>query len=242
MELIPAIDLLDGAVVRLERGDFAKVTRYGTDAVSLARVWAREGARRLHVVDLAASRDGMAREEGTVARLVAQVPLEVQVAGGIRSFEDARRWLEAGAAAVVVGSLAASEPLTIGRMVAAFGPGRVVAAVDARVAADGSTRVATAGWTQDSGKSVEEVMRSLAEAGCRRALCTDIGRDGTLSGPNTGLCARLARMFPEFEIQASGGVRSAQDLALLRRQGVGAAVVGRALLEGRVSVAEALSC
>lgn len=242
MELIPAIDLLDGAVVRLERGDFQKVTRFPDDPVTLARAWARQGARRLHVVDLDGSRRGAPREERSVSRIVAQAPLCVQVAGGIRSLDDARRWLEAGAGAVVVGSLAARDPAAVGRMVAEFGADRVVAAVDARVEADGSTRVAVSGWTEDSGRSVEDVLAALRDAGCRRALCTDIGRDGTKSGPNTELYSRLAGLFPDIELQASGGVRSAADLESLARQGVRAAVVGRALLDGSVAAGWGPSC
>ena len=240
MQLIPAIDLLNGAVVRLLKGDFEKVTRYTDDPVALARDWALAGAKRLHVVDLEGSRTGEPREAELVADLFARTRLPIQVAGGIRSAEAAKRWLDAGADAVVIGSLAVKDPDAVGKMVSAFGADRVVAAVDSRVALDGSTRVAVSGWTEDGGVSVEQALAALCDRGVRRALCTDIGRDGTKDGPNDALYRRLRERFPDLEIQASGGVGSLENLARLKTVGVAGAIVGRALLDGVFSIDEAL--
>lgn len=240
MQLIPAIDLLEGAVVRLYKGDFAKVTRYTDDPVSLAREWALAGAKRLHVVDLEGSRSGEPKEAELVSDLFARTRLPIQVAGGIRSAAAAKKWLQAGANAVVIGSLAVKDPGAVGEMAAEFGPEKVIAAVDARVAADGSTRVAVSGWTEDGGVSAEEALEALCAKGVRRALCTDIGRDGTKDGPNDALYRKLKERFPDLEIQASGGVGSLEDLAKLKAAGVSGAVVGRALLDGVFTIDEAL--
>ena len=242
MELIPAIDLLDGNVVRLLKGDFEKITRYSDDPVALAREWALAGAKQLHVVDLAGSRDGEPREEELVSDLFERTRLPIQVAGGIRTLEGASRWLRAGASAIVVGSLAVKEPELVGKMVNEFGPDKIIAAVDARVSEDGTTRVAVSGWTEDGGMSVEAALTALETQGIRRALCTDIGRDGTKQGPNQDLYRTLTTKFPEFEIQASGGVGYVEDLSLLKTTGVKAAIVGRALLDGVFTIDEAFGC
>ncbi len=242
MQLIPAIDLLDGAVVRLLKGDFKNVTRYSDDPVGLAREWALGGAKLLHVVDLAGSRDGEPREEELVSDLFERTRLPIQVAGGIRTLEDASRWLRAGASAVVVGSLAVKEPELVGKMVHEFGHERIIAAVDARVSQEGETRVAVSGWTEDGGKTVEDVLKVLETQGIRRALCTDIGRDGTKQGPNENLYRDLTAKFPQIEIQAPGGVGCLQDLTRLKSTGVTGAIVGRALLDGVFTIDEAFGC
>jgi phosphoribosylformimino-5-aminoimidazole carboxamide ribotide isomerase len=238
--LIPAIDLLDGAVVRLFQGDFDRVTRYGDDPVAIAREWALAGAKSLHVVDLEGSRSGEPKEAELVSDLFERTRLPIQVAGGIRSLDGAKRWLDAGASAVVIGSLAVKDPDAVGKIVEAFGEEKVVAAVDARVDADGASRVAVSGWTEDGGVSVEQALEALSERGVRRALCTDIGRDGTKDGPNDALYRSLKERFPGLEIQASGGVGSLEDLRKLKATGVSGAVVGRALLDGIFTIDEAL--
>ncbi|PCI35979.1 MAG: 1-(5-phosphoribosyl)-5-[(5-phosphoribosylamino)methylideneamino]imidazole-4-carboxamide isomerase [Elusimicrobia bacterium] len=242
MQLIPAIDLLNGAAVRLYKGDFEKVTRYTDDPVSLAREWARQGATVLHVVDLDGSRKGEPQEAELVTRLIRETGLLVQVAGGIRSLPAAKRWIDAGADAIVVGSLAVSEPEAVAQMVSEFGSESVVAAIDARVSEDGSTRVAVSGWTEDGGVSVDEALEILSKNAVSKILCTDIGRDGTKEGPNKALYQSLALKFPEFLFQASGGVGSVKDLSLLKETGVAGAIVGRALLDGVFSIEEALAC
>ncbi len=242
MELIPAIDLLNGSVVRLYKGDFEKVTNYSDDPISLVRDWVLNGAKYLHVVDLEGSRSGEPREAELVSDLFKKTRIPIQVAGGIRSVENASQWLDAGASAVVIGTLAVKEPGAVGKMAAEFGPERVIAAVDVRVSPEGATRVAISGWTEDSGISAEEALQALAQNGIRRILCTDIGRDGTKEGPNEDLYRTLLAKFPEMEIQASGGVGSVADLTVLKVAGVKAAIVGRALLDGSFGIDEALAC
>lgn len=237
MKLYPAIDLMGGRCVRLRQGKFDEKTEYALDPVEQAQRYAAAGATNLHVVDLDGARDGNAKQTPLIARIVRECGLEVQVGGGIRSAEQALALFEAGVARVVVGSLAVTQPEKMHELLEKVGPGRVTLAVDV---ADGE--VATHGWTKGSGRSVNEVVESYRAEGLGHVLCTDIGRDGMLGGPNVDLYVSLQAAFPEMEIQASGGIGGLNDLVQLRAMGVKAAIIGKALYEGRFTIKEALSC
>lgn len=226
MELIASLDLLAGRVVRLSRGDFASVRDYGEPEEVLDRLELPAGSR-LHVVDLEASKQGSLVETALVRRLAAR-DLDIQVGGGVRTLDDARRWLDNGAARVVVGTLAASSPHLLASLVDALGPDRIVPAVDV----DGET-IRVDGWTRASTSSLAAVFEHIHALGLAEALVTDIGRDGMLRGPAFDLYRRLARLTP-VRIVASGGVTSVNDLVSLARiSNVSGAVVGRALLDRR---------
>ncbi|HET6396536.1 MAG TPA: 1-(5-phosphoribosyl)-5-[(5-phosphoribosylamino)methylideneamino]imidazole-4-carboxamide isomerase [Pseudoxanthomonas sp.] len=237
----PAIDVRDGRVVRLAQGDYARETRYGDDPLALAQAYAGQGARWLHLVDLDAARRG-GYTLAPLLREAAAAGLSVQTGGGVRAREDVQRILEAGAARVVVGSLSVRQPEEVSRWIAEFGPERIVVALDARQDAAGAWRLPVHGWTEDSGATLDELAARYAAAGLRHVLCTDIARDGMLSGPNFDLYAHLGRIAPELQVQASGGVSRLDDVRRAAASGCAGIVLGRALLEGRFSVAEALRC
>lgn len=236
-ELVPAIDLLDGRVVRLHQGDYAKVTVYAEDALAEARRFRDTGATRLHVVDLEGARSKQVSDEGgaqhaLVERIVRETSLAVQVGGGIRSEAVARRWLEAGAARVVVGTAVVREPAWV-RALAAERGATIVAALDAR---DGEVRVA--GWLEGSGRRVEDVARECDDWGVGAILFTDIGRDGTGIGPAVEATAALQARVRATVI-ASGGIGTLAHVEALARAGVREAVCGRALYEGTLDYAAA---
>ena len=240
MQLIPAIDLLDGGVVRLLRGDFAEVTRYDRGAVVLAAAFRDAGAQGLHVVDLNAAR-GDTRTNRTLVRELAAVDgLRVQCAGGVKSEEDVRELLDAGAERVVIGSLAVNEPARVAAWLEQFGRERVALALDVRLDAAGEPELLTRGWREASGLSLWPLLDRYAEAGLRHLLCTDVSRDGTLQGPNLDLYRAVLERHPGLAVQASGGIGSVEHVRALRDGTVPAAVLGRALLEGRVSLGDAL--
>jgi phosphoribosylformimino-5-aminoimidazole carboxamide ribotide isomerase len=226
-QLVPAVDVLGGEAVRLERGAFERVGVRAGDPVELARRLAWTRPPWLHIVDLEGARSGGVRPELVAEISAAVAPVPVQAAGGVRSPDDALALVEAGAARVVVGTVAFSAPGTLVRYVEALG-GRLVVAVDVR---DG--RVAVAGWERSSGLGVDEAVESCVEAGVARLLCTAIDRDGTLGGPDLGLLARVLGLSG-LPVLAAGGVRSRDDLDALAGIGLEGAVVGRALLEGRL--------
>ena len=240
MIIYPAIDLLDGRVVRLHLGDFTAATDYGDDPAAVAEGFVRGGAQWIHVVDLSGARDGQRRQTDALARLAA-AGAPIQTGGGIRGEADVEAVLEAGASRVIIGSLAVTAPETVVEWTARFGAERLVVALDVRLE-NGVARPATKGWTEMSSTDLDTLLTRLAEGGVKHALITDIGRDGALQGPNIALYRRLATDFPDVDIQASGGVSSLDDLRALKAAGAAGAITGKAIYERRFRLEEAIAC
>ncbi|MGX5730274.1 1-(5-phosphoribosyl)-5-[(5-phosphoribosylamino)methylideneamino]imidazole-4-carboxamide isomerase [Pseudoxanthomonas beigongshangi] len=238
----PAIDIRDGRVVRLAQGDYARETRYGDDPLAIIRGYAEQGARWLHLVDLDAARAGGYTLAPLLRDIAATTGLRVQTGGGVRSRDDVARLLDAGAARVVLGSLAVREPDAVLGWLAEFGAERITVALDTRQDAAGTWRLPVHGWTEDAGETLDALAIRFERAGLIHLLSTDIARDGMLSGPNLDLYRHLRTIAPGLRVQASGGVRALDDIVAARAQGCAGIVLGRALLEGRFSVAEALAC
>ena len=237
VELIPAIDLLGGRVVRLARGEFDAVTDYGDDPVAVARRWAEEGAPRIHVVDLDAAREGWPLQaDGRGGHRVGRgVPC--QVAGGIRGREQAAAALAAGADRVVLGSALIERPELGAELVARHGAQRIVAALDVR----GGQAVGD-GWVPGArARGVLALARTLASAGVRLFAVTAIARDGGMQGPDLELLSSIRAAVPQATVIASGGVASLDDIRALADAGYEAAIVGRALYEGAFTLPEALA-
>jgi phosphoribosylformimino-5-aminoimidazole carboxamide ribotide isomerase len=223
-QVLPAVDLLGEEAVRLEQGDFARVAVRARPDEVIGR-FAAAGARLIHVVDLDGARRGRIRPD-VIGRLSeAAAPAGLQASGGIRSPADAELLLAAGAARVVVGTAALTEPEALEQFVTELGD-RLVIAIDVR-----SGRVAARGWLEDTGLETAEVARQCAEAGVSRILCTAIERDGMLGGPDLDLLGEV-RKASGLPVLAAGGIRSEADLAAVAALGCEGAVVGRALLEG----------
>jgi phosphoribosylformimino-5-aminoimidazole carboxamide ribotide isomerase len=240
LEIIPAIDLLDGSCVRLLHGDFKQCKVYAMDAAGLAETYADEGAQWLHVVDLAASRDGEKADIRPLLKLLGAAKQAVQTGGGVRGKADIRLRLDHGASRVVVGSLSVTEPETFCGWLKEFGAGKLVAALDVRMDEDGTPWPRTHGWTRGSGQSLWQLLDFYSNEGLQHLLCTDISKDGAMSGPNLALYRELSSRYPNLSIQASGGVSGLQDLRSLAETGADSAITGKALLEGCFTVAEAI--
>lgn len=239
--IYPAIDVRDGRVVRLAQGDYARETRYDGAPLALARRYAEQGADWLHLVDLDAAREGGYTLLPLLRAIAADTGLQVQTGGGVRSRDDLQRLLDAGAERVVIGSLAVREPAAVMRWIGEFGAERITVALDARRDAAGDWRVPVHGWTEGGEATLDESVLGYVLGGLRHLLSTDIDRDGMLSGPNLGLYARVRERAPTLRLQASGGVRDAGDIAAAREAGCAGIVLGRALLEGRLTLSDALA-
>lgn len=237
----PAIDLRGGRVVRLQQGDYDRETRYAGDPLALAGRYAEAGAHWLHLVDLDAARAGGYGQAALLAEIKRHTGLRIQTGGGVRGEADVEALLAAGADRVVVGSLAVREPERVAGWLARFGGERITVALDARGDADGAWRLPVAGWTTDSGRALEPLLRHYVDHGLRHLLCTDIDRDGMLGGPNLALYRGLLALAPGLAVQASGGVRDADDVAGARAAGCAGVVLGKALLEGRLDLRAALA-
>lgn len=233
MLIFPAIDLKDGKVVRLHKGSFDTVHQVADDPVATARTFYEAGARHLHMVDLDGAKDGVRKNSGIV-RAVADVGLNIELGGGIRSMEDIRAVFDLGVWRVVIGSAAVTDPDFVRAAIAAYGPERVAVGIDAK---NGTVR--TAGWVEDSQLDYLDFARSMESFGVRHIIFTDIDTDGMLAGPS---CGRLLELKEAVgcRITASGGVSSNEDLRQLRDRGLYAAIVGKAWYAGAVDLAQAV--
>jgi phosphoribosylformimino-5-aminoimidazole carboxamide ribotide isomerase len=238
MRLIPAIDLRGGRCVRLLKGEFDAETAYAVRPLNLLNRYRELGADWLHVVDLDGARTGSLDNQAIIAGLAAQRSLKLQVGGGLREEAALERMLQLGVDRVVVGSAALTQAEAVAAWLARFGTERVTLAFDVRLDDSGVPRVATHGWRQTSVISVWDAVARFETAGLRHVLCTDVNRDGALSGPNVALYREAARRFPHIAWQASGGIRGAPDLHALRDAGAAAAISGKALLEELIPAEE----
>ena len=236
MELIPAIDLLGGRVVRLSKGAYDAVTEYGDDPLTVARGFEAAGAPRIHIVDLDAAREGRAMQAEVISSIVAAVDVPCQVAGGIRDADAVAAGLRAGADRLVLGSALISSPLLAKTLTERYGPDRIVSALDVR---DG--QALGDGWVDGArGAEVIELAQTLAQRGLRWFAVTAIARDGQMSGPDHELLEAVREAVPGASIIASGGVSSLADIRELAARGFDAAITGRALYEGAFTLAEGL--
>jgi len=230
--IIPAVDVLDGSVVRLYQGDYDAVTTYGDDPAAVATRWISAGATIVHVVDLEGARSGT--PSAGLWKDLANTGISFQVGGGIRDASSARKAVGLGATRVVIGSAAVHDETALARIVAAVGPEAIVAAIDVR-----NGMAVGSGWLDD-GATLEAVVSRVVSAGIGRALVTGIERDGALDGPNTEILETVRDLAPGLSLIASGGVGTLRDLAMLRDDGYEAAIVGRALYENRFTIEEAI--
>ena len=235
----PAIDVREGAVVRLRQGDYARETRYAEAPLALAQRYASQGADWMHLVDLDAARAGGNTLAPLLSGITSTTALRVQAGGGVRGRADIENLLAAGADRVVVGSMSVRDPLLVCDWIRRFGAERITVALDTRWAGD-RWQLPAHGWTEGTRAELEPLLATFAAGGLRHLLCTDIARDGMLSGPNVELCRYVLGIAPALQLQASGGVRGIADVQDTRAAGCAGVVLGKALIEGRFALAEAL--
>ena len=239
MLLIPAIDLRGGNCVRLLQGRFDAETVYARDPAVVLDRYLALGARRIHVVDLDGARDGSQGNRAVIRRIADRAGRDaIQVGGGVRTREVAEELFALGVARAVVGSVAVTQPDEVGSWLQEFGPERIVLAFDVRLDEGGTPCLATHGWERQTQTSLWDAVERYLPAGLRHVLCTDVARDGALSGPNVALYGECVRRYPNLSWQASGGVSVAADLHALATTGAAAVISGRALLEGRLNPEE----
>ena len=236
MQVIPAIDLLDGQCVRLHQGDYDQVTRFCDDPVAQALSWQQQGAERLHLVDLDGARTGEPVNDAAIRAITAALAIPVQLGGGVRSAERADELLACGLDRVILGTVALEQPELVEHL-AQRHPQRIVVGIDAK-----NGKVATRGWLEESDTAAAELARRFSSSPLAALICTDIATDGTLAGPNLDFLRTMAEAS-SVPVIASGGIGTLEHLLSLlplRAQGVSGVIVGRALYDGRVDLAEAL--
>ena len=241
MRVIPAIDIKNGACVRLFKGDFEQTTQYSTDPAAVGRRFSALNVRDLHIVDLDGARTGSQHNHAIVAEIAQDSGLDIQLGGGIRNRDVVAQWLATGVSRCVIGSVAIQEPDTVRTWIGEFGAAHIVLALDVKIDAAGTPMLTTHGWTEAAGVSLWDCLESYSDAGIRHVLCTDVARDGAMTGPNFELYTEILARHPTLALQASGGVRHVEDLRRLQQLDIPAAITGRALLDGAISEAEVAS-
>lgn len=238
MELIPAIDLKEGRCVRLFKGDFAAETVYSYEPATVLARYRVLGAQHVHVVDLDGARDGNQPNRQIILDLARRKVASLQVGGGLRTLERVKELLDAGVERAVIGSLAVTAREDVARWMKLLDASRIVLAFDVRLDASGKPLLTTHGWQKTSDVTLWDAVESYLASGLTHVLCTDVSRDGAMSGPNVELYAEAVRRFPQVRWQASGGVANGRDLRSLRECGVAAVISGKAMLENAISPEE----
>ena len=232
IELIPAIDIIDGSCVRLTKGDYEQKTVYG-DPLEMALQFEEIGYRRLHVVDLDGAKSRHIVNSKILSQLSSETSLTIDFGGGIKTDDDIGKAFEAGASMVTIGSVAVTNPELIERWLIKYGPERIILGADVR-----KGRISINGWKEDSEQELLSFLKRYIEMGITNVLCTEISKDGTLSGPAIDLYKEVMKAYPHLHLIASGGVSSMDDIKALAVAGIPAVVFGKAIYEGRINLKE----
>lgn len=233
IELIPAIDIIDGKCVRLTKGDYEQKTVYRDSPVEVAKEFEALGFRRLHVVDLDGAKSRHIVNVDVLRRITTETRLTVDFGGGIKTDEDIEKAFDAGAQMVTVGSIAVTRPDLFGQWLQKYGPERMILGADVR-----NGKISINGWKEDSAEDLLPFLRKYIEQGVKNVLCTEISKDGTLQGPAIGLYKEVMAAYPTLHLIASGGVSSKEDIKALERDGIPAVVFGKAIYEGKINLKE----
>lgn len=231
IELIPAIDLINGECVRLTKGDYGSKTVYGSDPVAIAQDFERIGFKRLHVVDLDGARSKHVVNDSVLRAITSSTHLKVDFGGGIKSKEDIEKAFSAGAAMVTIGSVAVTCPQKFYEWLDTYGAGRIILGADVR-----NGKISINGWKDDSEEELLPFLNQYIEKGVRNVLCTEISKDGTLQGPAIELYQDIMRTYPGLHLIASGGVSCNEDIEQLEKAGIPAVVFGKAFYEGKINI------
>ena len=236
IELIPAIDIINGQCVRLTKGDYDQKTVYRDSPAEVAKEFEEIGFRRLHVVDLDGAKSKHIVNEAVLTAITTETNLVVDFGGGIKTDEDIEKAFAAGASMVTVGSIAVTQPDLFMGWLDKYGPERMILGADVR-----HGKISINGWKEDSTEDLLPFLRKYIEAGVRNVLCTEISKDGTLSGPAISLYSEVMNTYPELHLIASGGVSSLDDIKALDAAGIPAVVFGKAIYEGRINLRELIT-
>ena len=237
IELIPAIDIINGQCVRLTKGDYQQKTVYSDSPAEVAKGFEQLGFKRLHVVDLDGAKSKHIVNDEVLRRITTETKLTVDFGGGIKTDEDIRKAFDAGAKMVTVGSIAVQQPELCFEWLDKYGPERIILGADVR-----QGKISINGWKEDSDEDLLPFLRKYIDAGIKNVLCTEISKDGTLAGPAIDLYKSVMRVYPELHLIASGGVSNLDDIKALDAAGIPAVVFGKAIYEGRIDLRKLINC
>ena len=233
IELIPAIDIIDGKCVRLTKGDYEQKTVYRDSPADVAQEFEQLGFKRLHVVDLDGAKSKHIVNDQVLREITQRTSLVVDFGGGIKTDEDIEKAFDAGASMVTVGSIAVTRPDLFGQWLQKYGAERMILGADVR-----NGKISINGWKEDSTEDLLPFLKKYIDQGVRTVLCTEISKDGTLQGPAIGLYKKVMTAYPTLHLIASGGVSSIDDIQALDKAGIPAVVFGKAIYEGKINLKE----
>ena len=235
IELIPAIDIINGQCVRLTKGDYDQKKVYNDDPAAVAKEFEQAGFRRLHIVDLDGAKSKHIVNDAVLRRITSETSLIVDFGGGIKTGEDIEKAFEAGASMVTVGSIAVTQPQLFISWLNQYGADKMILGADVR-----NGMISINGWKEDSTEELLPFLKKYIDAGAKNVLCTEISKDGTLQGPAVTLYKEVMKAYPQLHLIASGGVSRKEDIEELEREGIPAVVFGKAIYEGRIDLKELL--
>ncbi|MBK4765227.1 MAG: 1-(5-phosphoribosyl)-5-[(5-phosphoribosylamino)methylideneamino]imidazole-4-carboxamide isomerase [Pantoea sp. Brub] len=240
--IIPAIDLIDGKVVRLYQGNYNQQFNYSKNPLKYLQYYVKQGANIIHLIDLTGAKNPDNRQIVFIEKLLNNINIDIQIGGGIRHSKDIKTLLSIGVNRVVIGSMAVQQIEQVREWFIQFGSDSIILAIDLFIDEFNSQKVAIHGWQKQTDLNLDNIIKNFKSVGLKHVLCTDISRDGTLKGPNVDLYKMLTKKYPNISFQSSGGVRSLQDIKLLSKSGVHGVIIGRALLENKFTLSEAIQC
>ncbi|CAL4319276.1 1-(5-phosphoribosyl)-5-[(5-phosphoribosylamino)methylideneamino]imidazole-4-carboxamide isomerase [Buchnera aphidicola] len=239
--IIPAFDFINGQPVRLYQGNYSNQTKYNINLYKLFQIYEKSGVQTIHLVDLDAAKNVKNRQLNIFKNIISCTNIPIQIGGGIRTEDDINIFLKLGVKRVVIGSSAIKNKKEVKKWFKIYGSNTIILALDV-VIKDNKKEIAIHGWQDQTNLTLEEIVEYFEPAGLKHVLCTDICKDGTLSGPNTILYKEIVKKFKYIKFQASGGVATLKDISCLKNSGVSSIIVGRSLLEKKFTIQEALKC
>lgn len=241
--IIPALDIINGKIVRLYQGNYHMQSNYG-DPQSYLQEYTRQGAKMIHLIDLDGAKNPEKKQTLLINKLIKKTApfLKIQTGGGIRNARDIEILLKSGATRVILGSIAITQSKIVKNWFNYFNPNTLVLAIDIRIHSVENKKVVIYGWQKETNISLEQVITEYYSVGLKHVLCTDISKDGTLSGSNISLYQSICHNWPQILFQSSGGVHKLTEILKLRNSGINSIIIGRAFLENKFTVSEAISC
>lgn len=241
--IIPALDIINGNTVRLYQGKYYMQSNYGNPQLHLEK-YIHQGAKMIHLVDLDGAKNPKNKQTLLITQLIKKtIPFaHIQVGGGIRTAKDIEILLKVGATRVILGSIAVTQAKTVKNWFKYFNPNTLVLAIDVRIHSMEDKKVVIQGWQMETNMSLEQIINEYSSLGLQHVLCTDISKDGTLLGSNINLYKSICHNWPKISFQASGGIHKLIEISKLRRSGINSIIIGKAFLENKFTVSEAISC
>lgn len=242
--IIPALDIINGKTVRLYQGNYQMQSNYG-DPMYILKKYAQQGSYIIHIVDLDGARNPNNKQTKLIQKLIytaSDFKLKIQIGGGIRNIQDIKNLIKIGAHRVILGSIAITQLKTVQKYFQEFDPDTLVLALDIYIDANQNQKIMINGWQQETNLYLEQVIESYNHIGLKHVLCTDISKDGTLKGSNIRLYQSICKHWPNIFFQASGGVTKLKEISKLKQSGVNGIIIGRAFLEKKFTIHEAISC